>query len=131
MYDELTKRDKLNLDIFWLKDESLENRANLPSPDVIAQEVVEDLQSLLPVVSRASPVCGNCRGSEEVKRESPRPRGAFANTRGRVRSPNLQPRDRHAGSRRKCQKYEAIRTCQVGSCFPDFLIESVLAKMPS
>jgi type I restriction enzyme M protein len=29
-YEELTKRDKLNLDIFWLKDESLEDSANLP-----------------------------------------------------------------------------------------------------
>jgi type I restriction enzyme M protein len=32
----LQKRDKLNLDIFWLKDESLEDSANLPDPDIIA-----------------------------------------------------------------------------------------------
>jgi type I restriction enzyme M protein len=32
----LSKRDKLNLDIFWLKDESLEDSANLPDPDIIA-----------------------------------------------------------------------------------------------
>lgn len=44
-YEELTKRDKLNLDIFWLKDESLEDSANLPDPDVIAAEIVEDLQA--------------------------------------------------------------------------------------
>src|SRR6266550_7247356 len=31
-YEELTKRDKLNLDIFWLKDESLEDSANLRDP---------------------------------------------------------------------------------------------------
>ena len=31
-YAELTKRDKVNLDIFWLKDESLEDSANLPDP---------------------------------------------------------------------------------------------------
>src|SRR5437773_3199373 len=31
-YEELLKRDKLNLDIFWLKDESLEDSANLPDP---------------------------------------------------------------------------------------------------
>jgi type I restriction enzyme M protein len=43
----LTKRDKLNLDIFWLKDESLEDSANLPDPDMIAQEIVEDLQTAL------------------------------------------------------------------------------------
>jgi adenine-specific DNA-methyltransferase len=47
IYEELTKRDKLNLDIFWLKDESLEDSANLPAPDVIAQEIVEDLQAAL------------------------------------------------------------------------------------
>jgi type I restriction enzyme M protein len=46
-YEELTKRDKLNLDIFWLKDESLEDSANLPPPDVIAQEIVEDLEAAL------------------------------------------------------------------------------------
>ena len=38
-YEELTKRDKLNLDIFWLKDESLEDSANLPDPDIIAAEI--------------------------------------------------------------------------------------------
>ena len=41
------KRDKVSLDIFWLKDESLEDSANLPDPDVIAAEVVEDLQAAL------------------------------------------------------------------------------------
>jgi type I restriction enzyme M protein len=46
-YDVLLKRDKLNLDIFWLKDESLEDSANLPDPDVIALEIVEDLQAAL------------------------------------------------------------------------------------
>jgi type I restriction enzyme M protein len=46
-YEELTKRDKLNLDIFWLKDESLEDSANLPEPDIIAAEIVEDLQAAL------------------------------------------------------------------------------------
>jgi len=46
-YEELTKREKLNLDIFWLKDESLEDSANLPDPDIIAAEIVEDLQAAL------------------------------------------------------------------------------------
>jgi type I restriction enzyme M protein len=46
-YEELLKRDKLNLDIFWLKDESLEDSANLPDPDVIATEIVEDLEAAL------------------------------------------------------------------------------------
>ena len=40
-------RDKVNLDIFWLRDESLEDTANLPDPDVLALEIVEDLQAAL------------------------------------------------------------------------------------
>jgi type I restriction enzyme M protein len=46
-YDELVARDKVNLDIFWLRDESLEDTANLPDPDVLALEIVEDLQAAL------------------------------------------------------------------------------------
>ncbi len=46
-YDELIARDKVNLDIFWLRDESLEDTANLPEPDVLATEIVEDLQAAL------------------------------------------------------------------------------------
>ena len=46
-YDDLIKRDKVNLDIFWLKDESLEDSANLPPPDIIATEIMEDLQAAL------------------------------------------------------------------------------------
>ena len=46
-YDDLVKRDKASLDIFWLKDDSLEDAANLPAPDVIAAEIVEDLQAAL------------------------------------------------------------------------------------
>ena len=45
--DDLVKRDKVNLDIFWLKDESLEDSANLPAPEVIAVEIVEDLEAAL------------------------------------------------------------------------------------
>ena len=46
-YEELTKRDKGNLDIFWLKDEALEESANLPAPEVIAAEIAEDLEAAL------------------------------------------------------------------------------------
>ena len=46
-YDELINRDKANLDIFWLKDESLSESDNLPVPEVIAQEIVEDLEAAL------------------------------------------------------------------------------------
>jgi type I restriction enzyme M protein len=46
-YDELLKRDKVNLDIFWLRDESLEESDNLPAPNIIAQEIVENLEAAL------------------------------------------------------------------------------------
>src|SRR5260370_5358879 len=46
-YDELVARDKASLDIFWLRDESLEDADNLPAPELIAAEIVEDLQSAL------------------------------------------------------------------------------------
>ncbi|MDH5190056.1 MAG: hypothetical protein OEW89_02275 [Gammaproteobacteria bacterium] len=46
-YDELIARDKTNLDIFWLKDDSLEDTENLPAPDILAQEIVEQLEAAL------------------------------------------------------------------------------------
>ena len=46
-YDELLARDKVSLDLIWLRDESLEDMDNLPPPDVIAQEIVEDLEAAL------------------------------------------------------------------------------------
>ena len=46
-YDELIKRDKINLDIFWLKDEALEDSANLPAPEIIAADIVADLEAAL------------------------------------------------------------------------------------
>jgi type I restriction enzyme M protein len=46
-YGELAARDKLNLDIFWLKDDSLEDIDSLPEPDVLALEIVENLEAAL------------------------------------------------------------------------------------
>jgi type I restriction enzyme M protein len=45
-YDELVARDKSSLDIFWLRDEALADSDNLP-PEVIAQQIVEDLEAAL------------------------------------------------------------------------------------
>jgi len=44
---ELLRRDKLNLDTFWLKDDSLDDVDSLPPPDEIAAEIVENLQAAL------------------------------------------------------------------------------------
>jgi len=41
------QRDKASLDIFWLKDESLEDSDNLPEPEVLAAEIVESLETAL------------------------------------------------------------------------------------
>lgn len=46
-YDELIARDKVNLDITWMKDPALDDADSLLPPEVIAQEIVEDLQAAL------------------------------------------------------------------------------------
>ena len=46
-YEEIEKRDKLSMDLFWLKDESLDNGDDLPAPDVLAAEIVENLRDAL------------------------------------------------------------------------------------
>lgn len=43
-YDELIARDKANLDLIWLKDDSLEDAADLPAPEVLAREIMEELE---------------------------------------------------------------------------------------
>jgi type I restriction enzyme M protein len=46
-YDELIARDKANLDIFWLRDDSLEDADSLPAPSVLAAEIIENLEAAL------------------------------------------------------------------------------------
>jgi type I restriction enzyme M protein len=43
-YEEILARDKANLDIIWLKDDSLEDAADLPAPEILAREIMEELQ---------------------------------------------------------------------------------------
>ncbi|MCB0663689.1 MAG: SAM-dependent DNA methyltransferase [Saprospiraceae bacterium] len=43
-YEEILSRDKTNLDIFWLKDKSLADLDNLPDPDILANEIIENLE---------------------------------------------------------------------------------------
>lgn len=45
--EELLARDKVNLDLFWLKDDSLEEGMDLPVPGVLASEIVENLEAAL------------------------------------------------------------------------------------
>ena len=46
-YEELTQREHTNLDIFWLKDDSLEDAANLPAPDVLVSGITKNLEAAL------------------------------------------------------------------------------------
>ena len=44
-YDEIIARDKTSLDIFWLRDKSLTDLDNLPDPDILANEIIENIES--------------------------------------------------------------------------------------
>lgn len=46
-YEEIAARDKTSLDIFWIKDKTLTDLDNLPDPDVLAQDIMENLQSAI------------------------------------------------------------------------------------
>jgi type I restriction enzyme M protein len=46
-YEDLMARDKASLDIFWLKDDSLDNLDDLPPPDVLQQEIIDHLEAAL------------------------------------------------------------------------------------
>lgn len=43
--EELMGRDKASLDVFWLKDKSLTDLDNLPEPDELAEEIIENLEA--------------------------------------------------------------------------------------
>lgn len=61
-YEDLVARDKLNLDIFWLKDDSLEDLDSLPEPEVLAAEIVENLEAAL---EQFRSVAGELAGTPE------------------------------------------------------------------
>lgn len=47
MYEELISRDKVNLDIAWLKDDNFIDLDSLPEPEILAQEIIDNLESAL------------------------------------------------------------------------------------
>jgi len=53
-YEDILKRDKTNLDIFWVKDKSLDDLDNLPEPNVIANELTDDLEGALEQIKEIS-----------------------------------------------------------------------------
>ena len=70
-YEELLQRDKCNLDIFWLKDESLEDSASLPNPDIIIVDIIEDLRTAL---EQLEEIAGDVSVADEVQRQTAMPR---------------------------------------------------------
>jgi type I restriction enzyme M protein len=67
-----TSRDKASLDIFWLRDESLEESDNLPDPEILAQEIVEDLEAALEQLREiAMDLGGEHANPKETKETNP------------------------------------------------------------
>ena len=58
-YEELVALDKTNLDLFWLKDQSLTDLENLPEPDQLAEEIIENLEAGLNSFREILGVLGN------------------------------------------------------------------------
>ena len=46
-YEEILRREGANLDLSWIRDKSLEDSADLEDPDLIAEEIADDLQAAL------------------------------------------------------------------------------------
>jgi len=46
-YNGIMARDKTSLDIFWVKDKSLADLENLPAPDVLANDIIENIEDAL------------------------------------------------------------------------------------
>jgi type I restriction enzyme M protein len=57
-YADLAARDKVNLDIFWLKDDALDDPDLLPPPDEVAAEIVENLETALERFRRVAAALG-------------------------------------------------------------------------
>ena len=67
-YKEVINRDKASLDIFWLKDESLEDFDNIPEPDVIAKEIADDLETALEQFRKIAVDCRLDKVSRKAQR---------------------------------------------------------------
>jgi len=44
-YEDIIARDKTSLDITWIKDKSLTDLDNLPDPDLLANDIIENLEA--------------------------------------------------------------------------------------
>ena len=71
------ERDKTSLDIFWIKDKSLADLDHLPAPEVLADEIIENLQSALDSFSelkaqlkRNAPSATSCAPGGAIEKQS-------------------------------------------------------------
>ena len=73
--EELLARDKASLDVFWLRDDAMADLDDLPEPDVLAEEIVENLQAALAsfeaVAVEARPSGGACADTTPFADQSP------------------------------------------------------------
>jgi type I restriction enzyme M protein len=65
-YEELLRRDKLSLDLFWIKDRSLTDTDSLPPPDVLATEIADDLEAALEQFTKIASRLGNKAANAQV-----------------------------------------------------------------
>jgi type I restriction enzyme M protein len=67
-YEELLQRDKLSLDLFWIKDKSLTDTDKLPAPDILAAEIADDLEDALEQFTKIAARLGDQRSDERSDR---------------------------------------------------------------
>ena len=65
--DELIARDKVSLDIFWLRDDSLTDTDDLPPPAVLAAEIAEDLQAALEEIQALAESLAAAEGTQSAE----------------------------------------------------------------
>jgi type I restriction enzyme M protein len=70
-YEELLKRDKLTLDLFWIKDKSLTDTESLPAPEVIAAEIADDLEAALAQFTKIAARLAKGRVNNSVGADTP------------------------------------------------------------
>jgi type I restriction enzyme M protein len=111
-YEELIQRDKVSLDLVWLRDDSLEETDSLPPADVIAQEIVEDLEAALAEFAR---VAESLQSAAPTTAAAPttKPRGPSAGSHKRRKARTqtspapkpASPKSASRGSRRPSAKF--------------------------
>jgi type I restriction enzyme M protein len=69
-YEEIVSRDKSSLDIFWLKDDTLETSLNLPAPHILAAKIIKELEVALDLFrSMESQLSSNAHDQKSTKGE--------------------------------------------------------------